>query len=83
MREMAESDSSSPSSVTDNESVYSSSDYLSSNLSDEDGLPSLTCGGEVLPYRFKPDPSPDDLLHARILSGEESLCHSRIGNINW
>ena len=83
MREMAESDSSSPSSVTDDESVCSSSDYLSSNLSDEDGLPSLTHGSEVLPYQFEPDPSPDDLLHARILSGEESLRHSRIGNTNW
>ena len=83
MREMAESDSSTPSSVTDDESVCSSSDYLSSNLSDEDGLPSLTHRGEVLPYQFEPDPSPDDLLHAHILSGEESLRHSRIGNTNW
>ena len=83
MREMAESDSSTPSSVTDDESVFSSSDYLSSNQSDEDGLPSLTHGSKVLLYQFEPDPSPDDLLHARILSGEESLRHSRIGNTNW
>ena len=83
MREMVENDSSTPSSVTDDESVCSSSDYLSLNLSDEDGLPSLTHGGEVLRYQFKPDPSPNDLLHASILSGEESLRHSRIGNTNW
>ena len=44
MREMGESDSSTPSSVTDDESVYYSSDYLFSNLSDEDGLPSLSWG---------------------------------------
>ena len=83
MREMPESDRSTPSSVTDDESVCFSSDYLSSNLSDEDGLPSMTHGGEVLPYQFEPDPSPDNLLYACILSGEESLRHSQIGNTNW
>ena len=83
MHEMAESDSSIPSKVSDDESVCFSSDYLSSNLSDEDGLPSLTHGCEVLPYQFEPDPSPENLLHTRILSREESLCHSRIGNTNW
>ena len=63
MGKMAESDSSTPSSVTDDNSVCFSSDYLPSNLSDEDGLPSLSYGGEVLLYQFKPDPSPDDSSH--------------------
>ena len=83
MHEMAESDSSTPSSVTDNKSVCSSSDYLPLNLSDEDGLPLLSYGGEVLPYQFEPDPSPDDSSYTHVLSGEESLSHSRIGNTNW
>ena len=80
---MAESDSSAPSLATDNESVCSSSDYLRLNLSDEDGLPSLSYGGEVLLYQFEPDPSADDSSHARVLSREESLRHSQIGNTNW
>ena len=70
------SDSSTPSLVTDNKSVCSSSDYLSSNLSDKDGLPSLSYRGEVLPYQFKPDPSLDDSSHAHVIFGEESLRHS-------
>ena len=83
MSKMVESDSSTPSLVTDDESVCSSSDYLSSNLSDEDGLPSLSYRGEVLLYQFEPDPSPDDSSHAHVLSREESLSHSGIGNTNW
>ena len=82
MCEMAESDRSAPSSVTDNESVCSSSDYLCLNLSDEDGLPSLSYGGEVLLYQFEPDPCPDDSSHVHVLSREESLRHSQIGNTN-
>lgn len=83
VREMAESDSSTRSSVTDDESVYSSSESLSSSLSDGDNFPLPSYEDEVLPYRFEPDPSPDDTSHSRILSGEESLRDSRMGNTNW
>ena len=72
-----------PSSVTDDKFVCTSSDCLSLNLSDEDGLPSLSNRGEVLLYQFEPDPSPDDSSYACVLSEEESLRHSQIGNTNW
>ena len=83
MREMVESDSSTRSSVTDDESVCSSSEYLSSSLSDGDDFPLSSYEDEVLPYRFEPDPSPNDTSHSHILSGEESLHNSRMGNTNW
>ena len=83
MSKMVESDSSISSLVTDNESVCSSSDYLTSNVSDEDGLPSMSYRGEVLPYQFEPDHFLANSSHAHVLSREESLRHSRIGNTNW
>ena len=78
MREMAESDRSTPSLVTNNELVCSTSDSLSSNLSDEDGFPLLSHGGEMLPYQYEPYSSPDDSSYACVLSREESLHHSQI-----
>ena len=92
LREMAESGSdssssrSSCSSVTDDESIGSSSDSYSSGMSDDDGFPSLLHGVEVLPYQFEPKPSPEPSTedpHARIPTDEEEVMHSRIGNTNW
>ena len=90
MREMAESDSSSDissrSSITDQESIISSSDSLSSDLSDvDDASLSISHSDEVLPYRFEPEPSPEPSpgeshLHA-VESGDTP--DSRIGNTNW
>ena len=82
---MAEShsDRSSLSSVTDNESVYSSNDSLSSEESDTDSFPS---GTEVLPYQFEPEPSPEptaDDPHAGIVTRSEDDPPGRIGNTNW
>ena len=77
---------SSRSSVTDDESVCSSSISLSSGMSDDDSFPSLSHGIEVLPYLFKPEPSPKPSTedsHARIVTDEEDVPHSRIGNTNW
>ena len=67
---MAESGSNrSPlSSMTDDESIYDSNDYLSSEESDADCLPSLTEDAEVLPYLFEPEASPEPITgdsHAR------------------
>ena len=84
MRVMAESESSTRSSVTDDESLCSSSESLSSSLSDGDGFPLPSYRGEVLPYQFEPDPSPGrGSSHSRVPSGEDSLRPSRIGNTNW
>ena len=94
---MAESgtDGSSPRSsrslVMDDKFVYSSSTYvrtsLSSGMSDDDSFPSLSCGIEVpLPYRFEHEPSPEPSTedsHARIVTDEEDVPHSRIGNTIW
>jgi len=57
--EMEESGSnrSSLSSTTDNESLYSSYDSLVSEDDDTGYFPSLSLDTEVLPYRFKPEPS--------------------------
>ena len=82
MREMAENDSSTHSSVTDNKSECSSSVSLSSSLSDGDGFPLPSYGCEMLPYQFESDPSPDDTSHLHILS-EEPLRNSQMGNTNW
>ena len=77
---------SSRSSVTDDESVCSSSTSLSSGMSNDDSFPSLSRGTEVLPYLFEPEPSPEPSTedsHARIVTDEEDVPHSRIGNTNW
>ena len=81
---MAESDSSTCSSVTDDESVCSSPNPLLSGTSDDDddGFPSLSHGTEVLPYQFEPDPLPDE-SHARVLTDEEDTLRGRVGNTNW
>ena len=50
---------------------------------DEDGFPLLSHRGEVLPYQFEPEPSPDDLSHSCVLYGEESLRHGLISNTKW
>ena len=62
---MAESDSdrSSLSSVTADESIHDSGNYLSSEESDADCLPSLTEDAEVLPYLFEPEASPEPITH--------------------
>ena len=82
---MAESDSnssssrSSCSSLTDDESVGSSSDFYSSDMSDDDGFPSLSRGVEVLPYQFEPEPSPEPSTgdsHVCIRTDEEEVMHS-------
>ena len=77
---------SSRSSVTDDESVCSSFTSLSSGMSNDDSFPSLSRGTEVLPYLFEPEPSPEPSIedsHARIVTDEEDVPHSRIGNTNW
>ena len=73
--------------MTDDESVGSSLDSYSSDMSDDGGFPSsLLRGVEVLPYQFEPEPSPElstEDLHARTPTDEEKVMHSRIGNTNW
>ena len=85
---MAESGSncSSLSSVTNDESIYDSDDYLSSEESDADCLPSLTENAEVLPYLFKPEASPEPIVgdsYAEIEADREEETSSRIHNTNW
>ena len=88
MREMAESgsDLSSLSSVTDNESIYDSDNYLLSEESDVDCLVFLTKDIEVLPYRFKPEAPPDPRAgysHVEIETDREEEAPSQIRNTNW
>ena len=55
-------------------------------MSNDDSFPSLSRGIEVLPYWFKPEPSPKPSTedsHAHIVTDEEDVPHSRIGNTNW
>ena len=85
---MAESGSncSSLSSVTNDESIYDSDDYLSSEESDADCLPSLTEDTEVLPYLFEPEASPEPIAgdsYAEIEADREEETSSRIHNTNW
>ena len=72
--------------LADDDSVCSTSTSLSSGMSDDDSFPSLSCETEVLPYLFEPEPSPEpstENSHARVVTDEEDVPHSRIGNTNW
>ena len=85
---MAESgsDLSSLSSVTDNDSINDSDDYLSSEESDVDYLAFLTEDAEVLPYRFKPDATPEPRVGYSLMEIEadrEEEAPSQIHNTNW
>ena len=85
---MAESGSNCSSlfSVTIDESIYDSDDYLSSEESDADCLPSLTENAEVLPYLFEPEASPEPIAgdsYAEIEADREEETSSRIHNTNW
>ena len=85
---MAESDSdcSSLSSMTDDESIHDSDDYLSSEESDADCSTSLTEDAEVLPYLFEPEASPESIAgdsHAEIEADREEETSSHIHNTNW
>ena len=74
------------SSVTDDESIYDSDNYLSSEESDADCLPYLTEDAEVLPYLFKPEASPEPIVgdsHVEIEVGREEETYSCIHNTNW
>ena len=88
MREMAESgsDLSPLSSVTDDDSINDSDDYLSSEESDADYLAFLTEDTEVLPYRFKPDATSEPRAGyslAEIEADREEEAPSRMHNTNW
>ena len=85
---MAESgsDRSSLSSVTDDESIYSGYDSLTSEESDTDCFLSLSQATEVLPYQFEPEPSPEPTagdLHTDTVTDTEDEPSSQIGNTNW
>ena len=85
---MAESgsDRSPLSSMTDDESIYDSDDYLSLEESNADCLPSLTEDAEVLPYLFEPEAFPEPIMgdsHAEIEADREEETSSRIHNTNW
>ena len=85
------------SSMTDDESIYDSDNYLSSEESDADCLPSLTEDTslaalrdyediEVLPYLFEPEASPEPISgdsHAEIEADREEETSSHIHNTNW
>lgn len=82
--------SSSFSSVTDDECIYSSFDSLPSEENDNDffltGALSYETEAAVLPYRFEPEASPEpstDDCHEGIVSDGEDMPSSRIGNTNW
>ena len=80
------SDCSPLSSMTDDESIYDSDDYLSLKESDADCLPSLTEDAEVLPYLFEPEASPEPITgdsHVEIKADREEETSSRIHNTNW
>ena len=85
---MAESgsDRSPLASMTDDESIYDSDDYLLSEESDADCLPSLTKDAEELPYLFEPEASPEPITddsHTEIEADREEETSSRIHNTNW
>ena len=88
MCEMAESgsDLSSLSSVTDDDSINDSDNYLSSEQSDADYLAFLTKDAEVWPYRFEPDATPEPRAGyspADFEADREEEAPSRIHNTNW
>ena len=85
---MAESDRdrSSFSSMTDDEFIRDSDDYLSSEESNDDCVPSLTEGAEVSPYLFEPEASPEPIAgdsHVEIEADREEETSRRINNTNW
>ena len=85
---MAESGSncSSLSSVTNDKFVYDSDNYISSEESDADCLPSLTENAEVLPYLFEPEASPEPIVgdsYVEIEADREEETSSCIHKMNW
>jgi len=81
------SDHSSLSSASDDEFVYSSCDSLVSEDIDTDCFPLLSLDTEVLPYRFKPEPSPEPTMDSTtdvfLVTDKEDEPSSRMGNTNW
>jgi len=89
MREMTESgsDLSSLSSVTDDDSINDSDDYLSSEESNADYLAFLAEDAEVLPYRFEPDATPEPRAGYSLVEieadREEEEYTTQIGNFKF
>ena len=74
------------SSVTDDDSINDSDNYLSSEESEADYLAFHTKDTEVLPYHFEPDATPEpraDYSLSEIKADREEKAPSRIQNTNW
>ena len=77
------SDCSSLSSVTDDESVYSSYDSLVSEDIGADRFPSLSLDTKLLPYWFEPESPPEPTTDVLLVTDREDEPSSQMSNTNW